>query len=256
MKMNCCSRLPRVQVGRQVGGAVGQRIGRAKVHGYIGTGFDDPAHILMGQGKLGHQFHDGPFFGLGRFHVFAPGGHIEEKIPDGNGGSAIAGSRFPADDFTAGNFDQSAQLFPLGAADAFDLADRGDAGQGLTPKSETGHLHDVRGRGDFTGGVALEGQGQVTKGNAVAVVLDGQQSKAAILHGNCDLGGPGVQGVFHQFLHDRTGSLDHLTGRDSVDGAAVENPDFGGFAGHAAFHTNPHGPQLLNLLRFVFGSMD
>ena len=61
------------------------------------------------------------------------------------------------------------------------------------------------------GGLGLVGR------NAGAVVLDSDGSVAALLDGDEDLRGTGVDGVFDQFLDDGRGSFDDLAGGDLLD---------------------------------------
>ena len=51
-------------------------------------------------------------------------------------------------------------------------------------------------------------------GDAGAVVLDSDGSRAALFDGHRDLRGAHVDGVFDQFLDDGGGSFDDLTGGD------------------------------------------
>ncbi len=49
-----------------------------------------------------------------------------------------------------------------------------------------------------------------------AVVDDGDQSDASVFQLDADVGGPGVERVLDQFLHDGGRTLDHFAGGDLV----------------------------------------
>ena len=71
--------------------------------------------------------------------------------------------------------------------------------------------------GDFAGGVAAQGNGQLVAGNAAAVVLDGNQPHAASQQPHGDLAGARVQGVVHQLAHLRGGALHHFASGNLAD---------------------------------------
>ena len=210
---------------KKIAGPVRQAGDGAQIQCHIRAGLYQPADFLVGQGKLGQQFHDGAFFGLSRLGEFAPRRCVEEQVLDGDGRAAVARCRFAAHQLSAGDLDQTPHIFGRTTADAADQTDRGDTGQGLTPKTETGDLHDVGCRGYFAGGVPLKGQRQFTERDAVAVIVDGQARQSAILHGDRDVAGTSVQGVFDQFLDDGSRSFDDLTSGDTVDRGVVQNSD-------------------------------
>ena len=92
-----------------------------------------------------------------------------------------------------------------------------NARQRLAAKAETGDLLQIVETGDFAGGVAGQGQGQFAGGNPAAVVANPDQPDAALLHLNGDPGRAGIQTVFQQLLDDRSGTFNHLAGRNLTD---------------------------------------
>jgi hypothetical protein len=75
-----------------------------------------------------------------------------------------------------------------------------------------------------------ESQGQFLGRDAAAVVDDADQLAAAVFNLDDDVGGPGIEGVFDQFLDHRSGALDHLAGGDAVDQERGKLAD--GLSGH------------------------
>ena len=224
---------------QQVARAIGQRRRRPQVQQRVGLGPHQPSRIGVGQGQLRQQAHDRALLGLARLHELAPGRRVVEQIADGDGGAAVAGRRFTADDLATLDLDHPAGVRGRRAADAAHPADRGDARERFTAESERADAHDVGGRGDLAGGVALEGQRQVAEGHAVAVVIDRQRGQAAVLQSDRNLPGAGVEAVLDELLDDRRRTLDHLAGGDAVDRGAVEHPDPAGFLCHLALHAVP-----------------
>ena len=64
--------------------------------------------------------------------------------------------------------------------------------------------------------MALDGEGEVLRPHADAVIGDADEALAAAPEGDVDLGGAGIDGVFDEFLHHAGGALDHLARRDAV----------------------------------------
>ena len=64
----------------------------------------------------------------------------------------------------------------------------------------------------LAGGVAEKGGLALIPGDAAAVVRHPDKGHAPPLDFHGHGGGPGVDGVFHQLLHHRGGTLHHLTG--------------------------------------------
>ncbi|MCY1300331.1 hypothetical protein D9M70_498920 [compost metagenome] len=93
---------------------------------------------------------------------------------------------------------------------------RADGGQRLAPEAQAHHPLQVLEVADLAGGVAGQCQRQVVRRDAAAVVTHPQQLDAALFHLDVDAPGAGVQAVLQQFLDDRGGALDHLTGGDLV----------------------------------------
>ena len=131
-----------------------------------------------------------------------------------------------------------AQRRPRGAAGAVDVGGGGHAGQGLAAEAEAAQAGEVVERAQLGGGVALEGQGQLRRRHAAAVVAHQQQLQPRPLHRHLDAAGAGVAGVLQQLLDDGGGALDHLAGGDGLGHGAGQRPD-GGARRHRRRHCSP-----------------
>ena len=118
----------------------------------------------------------------------------------------------------------------IGATGNRQPAYRTDRRQRLAAKAEPANVGQIIGR-QFRGGMPFDGKGEIARFHAAAVVDHGDQRLAASGEGDGDPRGPGIDGVFDQFL-DRTGRpLHHLAGGDAV----------GGGLGQAANRPRPDG---------------
>ena len=68
-----------------------------------------------------------------------------------------------------------------------------------------------------TRSLRIDGQRQIFRRHAVAIVGDADPPPPATIGENVDPARPGVDGVFHQFLDHARRPLDHLAGGDAVD---------------------------------------
>ncbi len=67
------------------------------------------------------------------------------------------------------------------------------------------------------GGMAQEGSADLRFFNTAAVVTDPDKTDAAVLNFHCNCRCPGIDGIFHQFLHDTGRSFHYFAGCDPVD---------------------------------------
>ena len=102
----------------------------------------------------------------------------------------------------------------LGATDGGQVADGGDGGQGLAPEAQGGNGLQIGGRFELRRGVTQEGQFDLIRRDAAAVVGDLDEFPAAATYLDVDGSGAGVEGVFYQFLDHRSRSLDHFASGD------------------------------------------
>jgi len=103
------------------------------------------------------------------------------------------------------------------AAAEREAADFGDRGQCFAAEAERADAEQVVGVEQFAGGVAGDGQRQLFRRNAAAVVDDPNQFQAPLLYRDVDPRGAGVERVFQQFLDHAGRPLDDFAGGDLVD---------------------------------------
>ena len=77
-------------------------------------------------------------------------------------------------------------------------------------------VEEVVGLTDLGRSMALKGQASVGLRHTFTIVDDLNGRTSCIDHGNVDMLGAGVDSVLYEFLDDRGGALDNLTGRDLV----------------------------------------
>ncbi len=97
------------------------------------------------------------------------------------------------------------------------LGDAADGGQGLAPEAQRVDVEESLDVGEFAGGVAGKGQGQIVGLDAAAVVHHLDQVDAALGHLDINALAAGINGVFEQFLDNAGGPLNDLAGGDLVD---------------------------------------
>jgi len=71
----------------------------------------------------------------------------------------------------------------------------------------------------------LEGQGEVVRIYAAAIICHLDEALSAISDLDQHLMGTGINGVFHQLLYHRSRPLDHLTGSDLIYRLLIQGPD-------------------------------
>ena len=110
-------------------------------------------------------------------------------------------------------------------------ADRGDRRKRLAAESQSGDPVDVLCGEDLAGPVRLDAEQRVVGIHSGAVVGDADQPRTGPFDLDADVGGSGVDGVFHQFLDHRCGAFDHLPGRDPVAELFIHHFDLAHGAG-------------------------
>ena len=177
---------------------------------------DGKAHVRAGQRMSAHSFHAvGQLGGVG-FQKLAASGGGEEQLAHFNGGAPRARSGLK---LATAAVEQPTMRLGIGfnPRQQRDFGDRADCGQGFAPKTHGAYRFQIAQAGDLAGGVALEGGGQFGAQDAIAVVFHADQPHAAGLQAQGDLGGARIEGVVHQFAHDRSGALHHFASSDLAD---------------------------------------
>ena len=101
-----------------------------------------------------------------------------------------------------------------GAAGQAEVGNAGNGGQGFAAEPHGAHTLQFRQITDLAGGVPFQGQGQLLRRDAAAIVLHGDAAHSPGREPDRDLGGAGIQRVVHQFAHHRGGPLHHLARGD------------------------------------------
>ena len=229
--------------GRDLEEAVGEvgagEAGDAAEEGVAGGKVEEEAIVAgeaesglgMGEGLDADLLFDMAEFGVFGAEEFAAGGDVVEELADFDGGSGgVAG---------VGGFKEGAAFHDdPGASEGVGFAggegefgDTGDAGKGFAAEAFGEDGGEVGAGAEFAGGVALEGHQGIFAGHAGAVVDDAEKGGAATAGEDGDLGGSGVEAVFHEFLYDGGGSFHDLASGDLTGQDIGEDLDFAHAAG-------------------------
>ena len=188
-----------------------------------GFGHGQPPH------DLGNRLRLGAFAA----QEFQPRRGGEEQVAQLDHGAAIGRGRA----HRLGPASGHADLGPLGlgARGNTQPTDRAEAGQRLAPETEAVNIQQI-GPVDLRGRMTRQRQRQILGAHAAAVIDHPDQRLAALRDGHVDPPRPGIERVFHQFLHRRGRTLDHLARRDAVGDAVVQLADNRAYLGVVTVH--------------------
>ncbi len=185
---------------------------------------DEPeANVSAGQGLLGDHVGDMPHLGLLAAHEFSPRRRIEKEVTHLDRRSLRRSDLPGFFDATALGVYLPSGLRPGGACAQPQARDRGDRRQRLAAKTERRDGEEIILIAHLAGGMALEGEKGVVLVHAAAVVDNADQALAAAFDLDEDIGGAGIDGILHQFLHHRRRPFDHLAGGNLVAQILREN---------------------------------
>src|SRR5579884_124977 len=170
-----------------------------------------------------------------RSQELAARGRVEEEVLHRDRGAVRAAGGTGGFAPPAGDDDPRGRLRAAGTRDHRDPRDRGDARERFSPEPVRAHPREVGGRANLARREALEREGQLARGDPVAVVGDADQALARALDLNRDAARPGVEAVLDELLHDGRGPLHDLAGGDALRRARREDLDRG--AGLRRRHT-------------------
>ena len=186
------------------------------------------SHVEAGQRQALDDFLKVIEFGLFGLEEFAPRRGVEEQVAHFHRRTDGMCRRLdPRRHVATLGFYLPGLLGAAGAGRQGQARHGADGGQGLTAKAQTHHPLKVFQVANLAGGVTREGQRQIIRGNAAAVVTHAQQLDAALLHIDIDAFGTGVDAVLQQFLDHRCRALDHLARRNLVGKARAQQLDAG-----------------------------
>ena len=196
--------------------ATGQIVGRREIEDFAAIDGELERDVGMRERAERDDVLDVRGLGRDRAQEFAAGGQIEEQVAHFHDGSFRRAHVGDGQDLSAGHFDlRPAQRAPFAAGER-EPRDGGDARDGFAAKPERRDAVQVFGPGNFAGGMTFEGEERVVAAHAEPVVGDIDERATAVLDGDRDASGFGVEGVLDQLLHDGGGPLDHLAGSDLV----------------------------------------
>ena len=187
----------------------------AKIPGNAAVVAQQELHVGIAEGEALHQLHHVVGFGAHGFEEALPGRGVVEQVAHLNGGAARVGRRYQL--ARVGRIDAVAVFLLLGATDQQHLGHRRHRGKRFAAKAQGAQPLQIVELANLAGGVVLEGPGHIVPVDAAAVVADANQLAAAVFNVDVNLGGAGVQGVFHHLLHHRRGPFDNLAGLNLVN---------------------------------------
>jgi hypothetical protein len=152
---------------------------------------------------------------------------IEEDGADGDGGPLLPDTVGHPVEPAAGDAELGRGALAFGGGQG-EAGDRGDGGKGLAPEAEGADPDEVRRAPQLAGGVAVEREHRVLPSHAGPVVAHQHQGLAALLQLHPHVPGAGIQGVLHQLLHHRGGTLDDLARGDLIGHGVREYGDASG----------------------------
>src|SRR6185312_13666062 len=173
-----------------------------------------------GDGGIGHReprhrIDGGVALGARRFQEFEPRRRRKEQVAHLDPRAGIGGGGFDRA-LVAALDQQPDRVATAPPRDDGEARHRADRRQRLAAKAERADVEKII-VGQFRGAVPLDRQRQFVGRHAAAVVRDRNQRLAAVAQRDIDMGGAGVDGVLHQFLHRRGRTLDHFARGDAID---------------------------------------
>lgn len=208
--------------------AVDQPVGRGK---FVNRFVVVPQHHVQPRIRQRHPrelFGDVCEFCRGGFEELAADGRVEEEFADFDLRAGRAATGLERRHLSAVHLHLDAgELVGLAGAEA-EAGDFADRRERLAAEPHRLHVEQVVGGGDFAGGVAGDGQGDVVGVDSFAVVDDADQLRSPLFDVDFDAGRQRVDRVFEQLLDHAGGAFDDLAGGDLVDHAGGELLNPGG----------------------------
>ena len=160
------------------------------------------------------------------FQELHAGGRIIEQIVHRYGGAARAGAGLHALGLAALNAIAAGVFVRFGAGQHLYPGHAGDGSKRFAAEAKGLDVAQILGTGNFAGCVAHKGFINILCLNAAAVIRNLQLLNAAAHDGERDLRCTGVDGVFQQFLCNRSRPLHHLACGDQFSGMLIQYANF------------------------------
>ncbi len=214
-------RLDREEGGEEVGAeqiahAVGELFGGRQAVEFASVDGKRESDLRMGEGVRGEHRLDMAFLRRGRVQELAPRGDVAEKVAHFHARSRGTARRAHVAQCARVDDELRAFVCVRPACRQRETGYGRDGGHGFAAEAERVDAFDVVNIQDFGGRLALERQKRVLFRHAAPVVLHGNELASARRNGDADVLCAGVQGVFDEFLDDRSRSLDDLSRGDLV----------------------------------------
>ncbi len=185
-------------------------------------------HIETGQRQALDHFLQVVELGFFRPQELAPRRRVEEQVTDFHrGADRVRGRLHPRRHVAPLGLHLPGLVGVGGTRCQGQARHRADRRQCLATKAHAEHRLEVFQFANLAGGVARQGQRQIVRSDAAAVVAHLEQLDAALLDFHIDAPRTGVQAVFQQFLGHRSGTLDDLARSDLVGQARAEQMNTG-----------------------------
>ena len=172
----------------------------------------------MREGEPVGKGEDGARLAAHGFEKLLARGRIVKQVRDGDDRSVRAAERRLLGKGSALHADQRAGLVLGALGHQPDPGHRRDGGERLAAEAEGLDPVYVLRAADLARGMAQKAGARVGLAHARAVVLHADAGCAAVRYIHGDGGSAGVNGVFHEFLDDRSGAFHNLSGRDQLGG--------------------------------------
>ncbi len=183
-----------------------------------------PATVMFQRERNGGMCHcettddveTGGIFRLGRSQEFAAGGHLGEKLFDGDAGAGRQGGwplrhQLPI-------VDRAVPALPaLPPAVDRQARDTGDGRQRFATETQSGHIFNGIVIGHLGCRVPLQRQRHVGRIHADTVVAHLDPVESAVRQADGDASRASVQRIFNNVLERAGGSFNHFTGSDTID---------------------------------------
>ena len=175
----------------------------------------------MGQCQVLHEPRHCRRLGAVLAHELEPGGGVEKQVPHGDDSALCRRGSLHSAGHAALQAERSSLATGLTGADLH-TAHSGDGRQSLAPEAQGADAPQVLPGAQLGGGVAQKGRGELSRGDAAAVVRHPDEAHAAPLDLHHHGGAARVDGVFHQLLDHAGRPLHHLASGDQLGDMAVQ----------------------------------
>ena len=142
---------------------------------------------------------------------------VVEEILDGDHATARRGLALLFAPGTTFDAHERAQFVIDVSGDGCELTDGGDGGQRFAAEAERAQFGEVLRGAQFAGGVPREGQADLRRADAMAIIAHADALGATATDFDVNAARAGIERILDELLDDRSRPLDDLTCRDLVD---------------------------------------